>query len=124
MPTWTGLNALICSASFSMLPAVVRPTTLKSPLELRTTLRALSPMDPVNARMAIRLVFELMLFPYYKQNDGVVIDRGGQNERIETVEHPPVARQQAARVLHLHVPLEERLREIADLREHDHEDPQ
>src|SRR5438270_8110817 len=104
-----------------MLPPAARPTTQKRSGKASTTRSTLEPTEPVEPRME-RPRFTTPSAnangpgagPFSPRVEEVIVQDGRtEQQAVEPVEHPAVAREQAAGVLHPRPPLEEALHQIS-----------
>src|SRR5437868_5652400 len=73
-------------------------------------------MEPVEPSRTIFFGFIGSLF-YHKKDEQVIINRRGQQKRIEAIEDASMSGKQRTRVLDPDVALEQRLGQVAQLRE-------
>src|SRR5438270_9013426 len=119
-----GANSSTCSASSSAFRPATSATTSNWSRCFRMTSSAWVPMLPVEPRIAIRFT------PTSCQRrrpcagsensdaDEPIGGRCHQKERIDTVEHPSVARQDRPHVLHTEIALDQGLRKVAERGDH------
>src|SRR5262249_19562924 len=118
-PTWVSG----ASSSIAVDPEVAATSSSSSLAAITSS--AWRPIDPVAPRRAIRLIATVCpyrrLTPKRRQTrflrhgeDGEVGRGPGEQERVDAVEHAAVAAEQPPRVLHVHVPLEQGLEQIAE----------
>src|SRR5687768_5034829 len=134
--TYGGTNSRIWPTSSSWFVPADRPTTLKRSGWRRTTSRACVPTDPVEPRItSVRTEKEYPRTagftgkpggPRSEQDEPEVDEGRGRHEqqRVDPIQDAAVAGQDAAHVLDLEVPLEQRLGEIAEWGEDAHHDGQ
>ncbi len=119
-----GRNSRTCPTNRSWLvPPADRPTTLNRSALRRTTSSACVPMEPVEPRMARDLIVSsvprVRAEPgqrLLREDDAEQQERGRRHEeqRIDPVEHPSVARQDAPHVLDAQVSFDEGLGQVSE----------
>ena len=116
--TAAGRSRAACSASSVPLEPAASATTRNAsgcPARTSTAWRPIDPVEPIRATRRGSVAGPSR--PSAEDGDDIQRDdRGGEQERIDAIEHPAVARDQRAGVLGAGRPLEDGLGEVAGLR--------
>src|SRR5882672_11537956 len=127
--TNSGLCRSICPASSSRFPPAASATTANLPGRDSTTDRHCFPIEPVDPKM--ESCFTELLIPFLSDGDSAGLrlgrvdpdpiipdNRNRKDERVDSVQDPAMARQQASGILDPRAPFVRRFKQITLLPRH------